>query len=210
MKIAIILIGMLFFILLVGSGLFLIAERRSEQNSPIVPIPTPSPQVTEAAGIKTYSIDRFGFNFEFPAHYFLEEKELGNAHRYHRQISLTEDTEESRLVREGKATPPQEGPPAITIDFYQNNLDTVSLLQWVTHSAASNYKLGDGSHATATIAEKEGIAYTWSGLYKGETQVFEHNGNIIAVSVTYLHKEDKIREDFLNLIKAIKLVPPAH
>ena len=86
------MIGVLFFIVIAIGGLILIAQQRAEHNTPLVAIPTPSPQITQTAGVKTYSIEQFGFGFEFPAHYFLEEKEFGNAERYHRQISLTEDT----------------------------------------------------------------------------------------------------------------------
>ena len=82
--------------------------------------PSESPVQTET--VETYSSEKYGIAFSYPQRYFLEEKELGNAERAHHAIILTEDTEENRDVREGRA-PGREGPVSITIDFYQNNLD---------------------------------------------------------------------------------------
>src|SRR3989344_7074505 len=49
-----------------------------------------------------YNSARFGISFFYPKGYHLEEREVGDALRYRTTIVLTEDTEENRLVREGK------------------------------------------------------------------------------------------------------------
>lgn len=160
---------------------------------------------TASGNIKTYISDTFGFSFSYPTKYFLEEKEVGNAERYHYAIILTEDTEENRLVREGKS-PGREGPVAITFDVYQNDLDALTLQQWVEGTNDSNYKLAKGPYATSTAGGETSIIYEWSGLYEGRTVVVTLGNVILAISVTYISPEDEILKDFFGIFETIRFV----
>ncbi len=151
-----------------------------------------------ATGQNLYANGTYGLSFQYPANYLLTEREVGNAERGHYTITL---------VQEADATPPEngEGPTAITIDMYQNGIDNLTLLAWLTATNDSNFKLGDGTYASTTVDGTEAVSYHWSGLYEGETTAFLHNGNIVAVSVTYLTREDQIRADYYALLAFLNL-----
>jgi len=155
----------------------------------------PAPQIAEN---NLYANGVYGISFQYPAGYVLTEREVGNAERGHYNITI---------VREEDATPPEngEGPTAITIDIYQNNIDNQTLIDWLTNTNASNFKLGDGAYASTTVNGTEAVSYRWSGLYEGETTAFLHDGNIIAVSVTYFTREDQIRADYYALLASLNL-----
>lgn len=156
----------------------------------------------EVPAIKTYTSQKLGLSFSYPASYFVEEKNIGNGEREIYQIELTADTQENRLVREGK-TPPREGPTAITITNYQNNLDNLSVEQWVKNTNDSNFKLSpDGKIEAVRIAgTHEALTYHWSGLYEGTTIAFAHNTSINTLSVTYISPNDQIVKDF-DIVKS--------
>lgn len=162
----------------------------------------------EVPAIKTYTSQKLGLSFSYPASYFVEEKNIGNGEREIYQIELTADTQENRLVREGK-TPPREGPTAITITNYQNNLDNLSVEQWVKNTNDSNFKLSpDGKIENTSLIQgsHQALSYKWSGLYEGKTTVFTHSSNIIAVSVTYLTPQDPIISDYTKLLDSMAVV----
>jgi hypothetical protein len=147
--------------------------------------------------LKTYSSE--DISFQYPAYFFLEERVVNSSQRYHRQIMLTEDTEENRLVREGR-TEPREGPTAITIDIFQNDLDNMTLMQFVTGTNNSNYKLGSGKVSTTTIGSLTGLEYFWSGLYEGRSFVASNSENIYHFAVTFMGSEDMIIGDFETIV----------
>lgn len=157
---------------------------------------------------KRYQSEEFGFEFYYPKNYFLEEREVGDGHRTHYLIMLTEDTEENRLVREGN--PPaggagREGPIAITIDIYQNNLDQLTLEQWLKETNNSNFKLSpDGKYSYITVAGRKAVLYRWSGLYEADNVAFVKGDNVYSIAVTYIAKEDLIRNDFALLLGSIQ------
>ena len=155
-----------------------------------------------ARAIKTYSSDKI--SFQYPAHYYLEEKVINSAQRERVQIILTEDSEENRLVREGK-TPPREGPVAITIDIFQNNLDQQTLMQFVTGANDSNYKLGAGKVSTTTIGTQTGLEYFWSGLYEGRSFVTSDSENIYHFAVTFMNYDAPIIDDFETVLGTVEL-----
>lgn len=153
---------------------------------------------------KEYSSQAYNIKFRYPAKYFLEAKEVGDGHRAHYRLVLMEDTEEHRLLRDGKL-PGREGPPTISIDFFQNNLDKLEAEQWIRGSNDSNFKLSNGSLARASAGGKEGFAYHWSGLYEGDSIVVSRPDNIIMFSVTYLTPEDEIRQDATAILQSLSL-----
>ncbi len=154
---------------------------------------------------KRYQSDKFGFEFYYPKNYFLEEREVGDGHREHYLIMLTEDTEENKLVREGKS-PGREGPIAITIDIYQNNLDALTLEQWLKETNNSNFKLSsDGIYSHISVAGQKAILYKWSGLYEADNVAFIKGDRIYSIAATYIAPDDVIRNDFALLIGSFQL-----
>lgn len=147
--------------------------------------------------INTYTNDAYGITFDYPDGYVLQETERGNAERGHYWVTL---------IRTEDATPPEngEGPTAISIDIYQNNLDKQTLFDWLTGTNDSNYKLSDGASASTTVAGEDAVSYRWSGLYEGETTAFLRNDNIVAISVTYLTPQDVNITVYRDLIKSIR------
>ncbi len=152
---------------------------------------------------KTYASEKVGITFTYPDKYFLEERELGDGHKGHLAIILTEDTKENQDVRESKA-PGRDGPVAITFDFYQSP-DESSILQWVKENKASNFTLSNGTYVETTLASKPAISYSWDGLYQADNIVVAHQDFIASIVVTYITPEDQIRKDFQEIIKTIEL-----
>lgn len=148
--------------------------------------------------LKSYSAPMHGLSFKYSDAYELTEKELGNAERKHYAITL---------IRKTDLPPPQngEGPPSISIDVFQNDLDTMTLHQWLTGTNDSNFKLSDGSYASTTVDGKEAIRYHWSGLYEADSVAFLHKNNIILISGMYLDTTDAIRKDFQNVLASVQL-----
>lgn len=155
----------------------------------------------EVVAPKTYTSSEYGFSFVYPDTYLAEERTIDDVYRKHKSITLLQ---KGYVAPEGG-----EGPTTINIDIYQNNLDKQSLEAWIKGSSNSNYKLGDGLITSLNVSGKEALSYEWDGLYRGHTVVFEHNQNIIAVSVTYLNPSDKIRLDFENILKSFLFSTPS-
>jgi hypothetical protein len=165
--------------------------------------PTEPPQeevVLPEPKTKIYRSDAYGISFTYPSQYVLTEKEVGDAHRSHYAIVL---------IHEKDLPVPKnsDGPTAITIDIYQNNLDKQPLLDWLRGSNASNFKLGPGIYASTTFMGVEAVQYQWSGLYEGETTAFLHKDNVIAISVTYQSPQDPIIADYRNLFSSLQFIP---
>jgi hypothetical protein len=98
-----------------------------------------------------------------------------------------------------------EGPPAITIDIYQNNLDKQTTEGWIRNSRESNFKLGEGRLASTTISGFPALSYRWSGLYEGSTIVLAEPNLIYAFTVTYLEMGAPIVQDFVALREGVQI-----
>lgn len=162
-----------------------------------------SPEIPEAPVegqpvVEAYSSEAYGIAFEYPAEYVLTESEQGNGERAHYAIVLVEP-QDVEVPENG------EGPTAITVNIYQNNLDDLSLMEWVTGSSFSNYKLGPMTHASTSVDGVEAVQYSWDGLYTGETTAFLYEGNVIAVSVTYFTPTDAKVVAYRALLGSIEL-----
>lgn len=147
-------------------------------------------------GENVYSVDAFKFSFAYPETYHLEEYDRGNDERRHVAVVLTD--------KDVLPAPDSEGPTAITVDVYQNDLDNLTLEQWVTSTNDSNWKMATAPYERVAVGGKDAIAYRWSGLYEAETTVFEHAGNIIAITVTFIAPEDKIRSDYARVLSTFE------
>lgn len=173
-------------VILVAAGIWMYAE--TPANGSVFP-------TTE----KEYVNDTYGIAFSYPEEYVLTEAERGSAQRGLYVITL---------MRAEDLPPPVggEGPPAIDISIYQNNLDTMSLDAWLRGTNASNFKLStNGFVASTTVDGTEAVAYSWSGLYNATTTAFIHKNNIVAVSGMYLMPDDEIIGTYEDLLDSIEL-----
>lgn len=177
----------------------------SVAGSPGTPVPAPdsTPTTTPHGGgeaqMRTYSSAEYGISFEYPDSYTLTEVDSpGSAQREHHAIVL-QRTEDLPAPAGG------EGPPSITIDIYQNDLDDQTTESWIRGSSASNFKLGPMTLASTTIDGKAALSYRWSGLYEGTTVAIARPDWIYAFNVMYLQMGDDIVQDFVALRESAQL-----
>ena len=149
---------------------------------------------------KVYPTDDIGVEFTYPEYYFYEEREEEDGSRV---VVLTEDTEESRALREGTTTPAREGPVAITIQRFENP-DELTAEEWVKSNAQrSNFSVSSGVFTEIEVDGEPGERYAWSGLYEGNSVAVAREKDLFLFTVTFLTYEDKIREDFEALLKSV-------
>jgi hypothetical protein len=148
---------------------------------------------------KTYSNPAYGISFTYPEKYLLEERDApGSAMRAHHVITLINKSD-LPLPEAG------EGPPAITIDIYQNNLDSQTAEGWARNTSESNFKLGEGRIASTTIGSFPAISYRWSGLYEGTTIALARQNWIYAFTVTYMEMGAPIVQDFVSIRGSVRI-----
>lgn len=154
--------------------------------------------------MRTYSSTEYGISFPYPSTYLLTEHDAaGSALRKHHVITL--------LRREDLPLPENgEGPPSITIDIYQNDLDRQTAEQWIRNSGASNFKLGNGLLTRTTAGGLPALSYRWSGLYEGTTVVVAEPAWIYAMSVTYMEMGAPIVQDFAALRDSARITKSAN
>jgi len=138
-----------------------------------------------------------------PRTYFIEEKDLGDARRYHHQIVLTEDTGENRRVREGRA-PGREGPVAIMIDIHQNGPQRQCWEEWIRTHPESNFRFSSRRLPPSPITGTESLLYTWPGLYEADAIAVAAAGHLYVFTVTYIAPEDPIRRDFYDIFRTVR------
>ncbi len=180
-------IGFVVVLILVG-GFFLIRE-----------VVTTQPLQENQSTYQKYSNTEYGISFEYPDSYILTEMDApGSEMRKHHSVSL---------IRKADLPAPEggEGPPSITIDFYQNNLDKQTGEQWILNSKESNFKLSNGVMATTTIHSYPALSYRWSGLYEGTTVVTAGSNWIYAFTVTYLEMGADIIQDFVKIKDSVRI-----
>jgi hypothetical protein len=199
--VATVLFGAALLYVLTGRGFF-------RGNSPVMSgdnVP-PGSVVHDVRPEKTYTNESFGFSFRYPENYVLEDRgNIGTGHRGHHVIILT-DSAVGAVPEDSEGLVPSaaEGPPAITIDIFQN-LEAYDALTWVKGSNDSNYKLGDGTHEAANVDGVPAIAYRASGLYESNNVVFTEGDAIYKFSVTWLTVEDKIRNDYAGILDTVQV-----
>lgn len=148
--------------------------------------------------LQTYRSEEYGISFTYPSTYELREIDADSALRIHHTILLQ---------RKADLPPPQggEGPPSITIDIYQNNLDNRTTEDWIRGDSRSNFKLGDGNIASTTVSGMPALSYRWSGLYNGTTVAIARPAWVYAFSVTYFEMGEDIVQDFAVIRESIRL-----
>lgn len=154
-------------------------------------------RVSESSTVR-YSSSRPELSFDYPYRYHLAEKDISSGAR----------TIYSLVLTEGEPNPENsEGPTAITVDIFQNDLDMYTAGEFATSTSQSNWKLGDGTLTPVTVGGKEGLSYTWSGLYEGKSIVVARPDYVYMFSVTWMTPEDQIIRDFDGLIKTVSFIP---
>jgi hypothetical protein len=158
----------------------------------------------EQMGVQVeYASAEFGLRFEYPKTYFLVERNAGDGHRARHQVMLVEDTPGNRDIVAGRG-PATEGPPAITFDIYQNNLDRYTTESWIRGTDDSNFKLSsEGRLTETTLGTEPAFSYRWSGLYEGTTRVTARPDWVYAYTVTYLNPGDQIVQDYVAIEKTV-------
>lgn len=136
-----------------------------------------------------------GLHFWYPPTLNLATRDFGNGERGHMQVVLTEKT----------AVYPQdgEGPPAISIDIFQN-MEGNTTGQWVQGMSYSNFKLSDGDLSPVEIGDETGLTYSWSGLYEGRSVVVARKDYVFMLSVTYLTPNDTLIQNFEDILKTVE------
>jgi hypothetical protein len=157
----------------------------------------------EEGNLKTYASSELKLNFQYPENYILEERTITEGERLHKSIVLIEDTPGNRELLSGEIA--GEGPTAITIDVFQNNLDKQSAENFIKNSSNSNYKLGDGELEEGTLAGLSAYRYNWDGLYRGESIVAANDDFVYMFSVTTLTANDEIRKDFYKILDTVTM-----
>ena len=180
-------------IVVVLVGVFVAGFFMWNQRSSFLPV---------AEGMRVYT--NHGVSFTYPSHYFLEEDVSENAKRTRYSIILTEDTEENKAVREGRASE-REGPTTITIDVFQNDLDHLTAEEWIKHVSSSNYSLSVDSILTPRrVGTISGFAYRWSGLYEAKAVVVANDLFLYSFTATYITPSDVILKDFEGILESVK------
>lgn len=157
---------------------------------------------TTPNSLKAYSNAEYGISFAYPAEYRLDERDTGNGERKRREITLIHKDDYESLTRGERS----EGPTAITIELFQNDIDKMTVRDFVTKTGGSNFKLSpDGTLSSTTAAGAPALAFRWSGLYEGRSIAFEHRGWIIVASVTYMSPDDAIVAAFESLMGSMTL-----
>src|SRR3989344_1338098 len=155
-------------------------------------------EVITNASSEEYASGDLGIAFEYPSTYTIGEHDLGNGERAHRDIVL---------IAKKDLPPPQngEGPPAITIEVFQNNIENYTADSVIRSTNFTNYKLSpDGVVALTTVGDQDGLGFKWSGLYEGRSIVVAQPDWVYVFSVTYLAHEDALIEDFERILTTVR------
>jgi hypothetical protein len=155
---------------------------------------------SETSSYINYINNEYGISFSYPNTYVLNEIDADGSGMRKRHIITLINKSDLPIPVNG------EGPTAITIDIYQNNLDKQTTEQWIKNTNASNFKLSDGNIATTTINDIPALSYRWSGLYEGTTVVTSNDNWVYVISVTYMEMGAQIIQDFVKIKNTIKLM----
>lgn len=188
------LLGIVVIVILALGGYWLLSDQATVQTPPTAT----STATSTSSALKAYTSAEYGVEFRYPSSYELTERDTpGNAQRRHHVVTL---------IRAQDLPPPQggEGPPTITVEMFQNDLDDQTTEQWIRNSSSSNFKLSlDNRLSTTSIAGQSALSYTWDGLYRGDTIAIARPAYVYAFSVTYREPTDPIRSDFENLMRTV-------
>lgn len=181
-------------ILVLAVGVYLIGKGAQ--------MPQEAPIEEEMIEPGVYTSDAREISFVYPSNYFVVEHDLSTGERERYAIMLIEDTPGNRALVAGEVEG-AEGPTAITIDIFQNNLDNYDADLFIENVSESNFKLATSDTFGTTVGGELGIGYSWSGLYEGTSVVVARPDWVYMFSVTHLTPNDEIIGEFQELLQTI-------
>ena len=188
-----ILIGIVALAVLAGGGYYLY-----NSAAPETPEST-NGNAEEKVVLTTFSSDELGLSFDYPASYTLETQADGNEERSWTTLIMVETS----ILEEYEASGAMEGPPAITVQVF-DNVEEYELEEWITTTSYSNYKLAtDEVLLQGEVGGEPARAYAYSGLYENNSIVVAHEGKIYMFTVSWLTQDDKNIYDFGNLLESV-------
>jgi len=165
--------------------------------------PMAIPEVPQSTNTSTYQNEEYNLSFEYPSNLYLYEGlNQGTETRPQLALFLVEDTQENRDVLEGRATEAREGPIGISVDVYQNP-EELSASEWVQND--TNWTVATSEAEPVTVAGKEGVSFTWSGLYEGRTVVVTEGDKAYVMSTTWMTPEDHTLSDFELVLNSLSI-----
>lgn len=167
---------------------------------------TPAPEMPQQV-IDTeapeYNSAYLGVSFVYPRNYFVLENDLSTGEREQHSISLIEDTPTNRALVSGELQG-TEGPTAITVEIFQNDLDSYTSETFIEETNFTNYKLSPtGDWALMNVGGDIGTSFQWSGLYEGRSVVVARPDWVYVFSVTWLTPQDAILSDFESVLSRV-------
>ena len=188
-----ILMGVAALAVLAGGGYYLY-----NSAAPETPEST-NGNAEEKVVLTTFSSDELGLSFDYPASYTLETQADGNEERSWTTLIMVETS----ILEEYEASGAMEGPPAITVQVF-DNVEEYELEEWITTTSYSNYKLAtDEVLLQGEVGGEPARAYAYSGLYENNSIVVAHEGKIYMFTVSWLTQDDKNIYDFGNLLESV-------
>lgn len=158
----------------------------------------PAEEVT--TGPERYENSTYGVAFAHAPDLLAFEREAGTPERRQLSVFLTEDTQENRDVLEGKSVEPREGPRGISVDVYEN-ADRLSASEWVRMD--TNWTVATSEAVPVKVNGREGVMFTWSGLYEGRSVVITSGERAYVFSVTTTGGDDRILSDFEQVLQSV-------
>ncbi len=153
-------------------------------------------------GYTNYSSDHVGVSFTYPDTY-----EATSTHQ-----SAGEQKWHTVVLLPKGYVPPQEGesPPAITVSDFAN-AEGLPLEQFIKNEPKTNFALSADQKLTpATVGGVPALAYRHSGLYETDVVAVESNHKVYVFSAGWINTNDKIRNDFQEMLKTVRFIDHAH
>lgn len=187
-------------ILMIAGGVYYLTTRPKDTPPAEVETPvTEIPEETEAASVKTYRTAS-GLSFMYPSTYVAISPEMLDL-RAEEVVNLFDRDDYEDLE---SSTEPREGPPSISLQVFDNP-DNQSAGAWIQdHAGAVNYDDTLGRLQPRRISGEDAVAYRFTGLYEGDAMAFVANGKMYLFMVTWMGPNDRIRDDFEDVLNSIK------
>lgn len=159
--------------------------------------------IASKASMIPYSNTKYGIAFQYPSDLYIKEREVGTAAKPQLSITLVRDTQENRDLINGKSKTATEGPVSITIDVYMNPENLVAR-EWV--SKATNWSMATKEAVPIKVGDRNGMTFSWSGLYEGKTIVLTEGMRAYVLAVTWMDPQEQIIRDMAMILHNIELV----
>lgn len=169
---------------------------------------TPQASETDDAGgneteLVTYRSAELGVEFEYPETYTLETHNQDTTEREWTVLTII-DSEVLRSARENGAS---EGPPAITVQVF-NNPENYSMEEWITELTqySNSHLANDSELLSGEVGGVPALAYLYSGLFETHAVVVAHEDKIYFFTVDWMTQEDISLRDFGYLLESVRFI----